>query len=310
MRENRVSGKLKPSSGNNFRFFIASSLLLVSAVSWSEEEAGQSATSSLYAVSDANADAAPVVSKPKVPNSVVVTDLSFKRETQDFFYDEKINSNDMSTTRQAGYKRIASYGELRGINTDIRAELIKMGYVVMQGKPAVAKTEENDEFFNVVERIRRGDFGDAQFVLFGTVTDVSFRNTKEKIQGTDDFSYGLSVSLLAEFSLIETESLKVVAAFTTQGSGSDTYLGKDNARFTPDNARISKDLLASFNAQSRRQLMQQMPSSRALGIDQFAKPQTAFSGGDPATLKIYKLDDDRVKKDGGKDKKSSVTIYR
>ena len=34
----------------------------------------------------------PVQVVPKIPNSVVVTDLSIKKEVKEFFYDEKFNS--------------------------------------------------------------------------------------------------------------------------------------------------------------------------------------------------------------------------
>ncbi len=180
-------------------------------------------------VSNAKLASTPV---PKTPNSVAVTDLSLKKDVQEFFYDEKfnyksnlqtssasvpvgddksaqfpnINANaEASYSKQFGTKRVVSYSEVRGLNADIKRALISAGYKVIQPAPNVAAKEgEDDNFFSLKKRILNGDFHDAEFVLHGTVVSVDSRATADHIQGTSDFSYKLENSIIAEFTLVNT----------------------------------------------------------------------------------------------------------
>lgn len=278
---------------------------------------------------------------PKIRNSVAVTDLSIKREVKEFFYDEKFNSkasiqassssqvvaegpsnfnsspnqtvngqSETSYSRQFGTRRVISYSEVRGLNADIKSSLIKAGYKVVQAAPNMAKENENDNFFNISERINRGDFRDAQFVLHGTVTNVEVRNTRDFIQGTSDYSYRLEHSLIVEFALINTETLQVVASFNAMGSGQDMYLGKSNAVFVPKVDRITRELLSSFSQDSQKKLMDQLPpiNKETSILNIFSSKQEA-GVGDSSTLKVYTP----VKTGGGlqtSPEKEPVMIYR
>jgi hypothetical protein len=278
---------------------------------------------------------------PKIPNSVAVTDLSIKKEVKEFFYDEKFNSkasiqtnpstplvtdestnstsaptqsingqSEASYSKQFGTRRVISYSEVRGLNADIKSTLIKAGYKIVQAAPNVAKENENDNYFNVSERINRGDFRDAQFVLNGTITNVEVRNTRDFIQGTSDYSYRLEHSLIVEFTLINTETLQVVASFNAMGTGQDMYLGKSNAVFVPKVDRITRELLSSFSQDSQKKLIDQLPpiNKETSIFNVFSsKPETGV--GDPSTLKVYTPG----KSGGGSQitqEKDPVIIYR
>mgnify|MGYP000001618464 CR=1 FL=1 len=275
---------------------------------------------------------------PKTPNSVAVTDLSLKKDVQEFFYDEKfnyksnlqtsnasmpvgedksaqfpnVNANaEASYSKQFGTKRVVSYSEVRGLNADIKRALITAGYKVIQPAPNVAaKENEDDSFFGLKKRILNGDFHDAEFVLHGTVVSVDSRATTDHIQGTSDFSYKLENAIIAEFTLINTETMQVVASFTAMGSGQDMYLGKANAQYVPNMNRINKDLLSSFSQDAQKKLLDQLPPVKKEGgfLSNIFSSKDEGAVGDPATLKLY-----TPFKSGDKvapEVKDPVTIYK
>jgi len=292
-----------------------------------------STTSSFQQLATAPTVASPP--RPKIPNSIAVTDFSVKNEYQDFFYDEKASSkgsfngnsnfgptgggvgqtvegsitqaqnsvaytgattvtanSESSYSRSFGTKRTISYGEIRGINADIKAAILKAGYKVVQSAPNVAKEKQGDEYFDLRERINRGDFGDAQYVLHGTIINVDIRSTNDHIPGTSDYAYRLEYSLLADFTLVNTETLEVSAAFNAMGSGQDMYLGKYNAKYVPKINKITKELLVSFGQEAEKKLYEQLPNlnKKETGLSSIfsSKQQEAAGVGDPSTLKVYK----------------------
>ena len=292
-----------------------------------------STTSSFQQLATAPTVASPP--RPKIPNSIAVTDFSVKNEYQEFFYDEKASSkgsfngnsnfgptgggvgqtvegsitqaqnsvaytgattvtanSESSYSRSFGTKRTISYGEIRGINADIKAAILKAGYKVVQSAPNVAKEKQGDEYFDLRERINRGDFGDAQYVLHGTIINVDIRSTNDQIPGTSDYAYRLEYSLLADFTLVNTETLEVSAAFNAMGSGQDMYLGKYNAKYVPKINKITKELLVSFGQEAEKKLYEQLPNlnKKETGLSSIfsSKQQEAAGVGDPSTLKVYK----------------------
>jgi len=294
--------------------------------------------------------------RPKIPNSIAVTDFSVKNEYQEFFYDEKASSkasfngnsnfgptgggvappvdgvapqaqspvtytgtttvtanSDSNYSKNFGTKRTISYGEIRGINADIKAALLKAGYKVVQSAPNLAKDKQGDEYFDIRERVNRGDFGDAQYVLHGTIVNVDIRSTNDRIAGTNDYTYRLEYSLLADFTLINTETLEVSAAFNAMGSGQDMYLGKYNANYVPKINKITKELLVSFGQEAEKKLYEQLPNlnKKETGLSSLfsSKQQEAAGVGDPSTLKVYKQGKNN---DPGKEISTDIplTIYK
>lgn len=274
----------------------------------------------------------------KTPNSIAVTDLSLKKEVQEFFYDEKLNyksnlqtsnpsvavSDDKSVqfpninanaeasyAKQFGTKRVVSYSELRGLNADIKRALISAGFKVIQPAPNVATKEDaDDNFFSLKKRIINGDFHNAEYVLHGTVVSVDSRATMDHIQGTSDFSYKLENSIIAEFTLVSTETMQVSASFTAMGIGQDMYLGKAHAKYVPNMNRIHKDLLFSFSQDAQKKLLDQLPSVKKEGgfLSHVFSGKDEAAVGDPATLKVYapSKSSDQV----APEVKDPVTIYK
>ena len=297
--------------------------------------------------------------RPKIPNSIVVTDFLVKKEYQDFFYDEKASSkgsfngnsnfgptggpvqpgleagtpapptppapvaysgtasvsanSEFSYSKNYGTKRTISYSEIRGITADIKATLLKAGYKVVQSNPVLTTEKLGEEYLDLKARIERGDFGDAQYILQGNIINIDIRSTNDQIPGTSDYAYRLEYSLLAEFTLINTETFEVSAAFNAMGSGQDMYLGKHNAKFVPKMNKITKEMLVSFGREAEKNLYEQLPplNKKESGIGSLfsSKQQEAAGVGDPSTLKVYKSGKNN---DTGKEVSTDIplTIYK
>ena len=222
-------------------------------------------------------------------------------------------NSDFNYSKNFGTKRTISFGEIRGINADIKAAILKAGYKVVQSAPNVAKEKQGDEFFDLRERINRGDFGDAQYVLHGTIVNVDIRSTNDQIPGTSDFAYRLEYSILADFTLVNTETLEVSVAFNAMGSGQDIYLGKYNAKYVPKMNKITKELLVSFGQEAEKKLYEQLPNlnKKETGLAGIfsSKQQETIGVGDPSTLKVYKPGKNN---DSGKEISTDIplTVYK
>jgi len=132
------------------------------------------------------------------------------------------DSGEISIRSQSGYQTYIDRGELRKFTADIKGGLLNAGYRVVQGKPW---TQQNTEkLYDIIDRIKQGYYPGADYVLFGTVSNLEFRRDDSPIQGSDATSYTLSLELVAEFSLIDTRTYEVNAAFSAMGEGSDTKL--------------------------------------------------------------------------------------
>jgi hypothetical protein len=124
---------------------------------------------------------------------------------------------------ETGSEEIIDRGELRKFTADVKGEMIKSRlYRVVQGKPWVKK--DTDNLYDVIGRIKEGYYPNSDFVLFGTVSSVDIRNESNPIQGSNAINYSLTVELMVEFSLINTKTYEVVAAFSARGEGSDAKL--------------------------------------------------------------------------------------
>ena len=88
---------------------------------------------------------------------------------------------------------------------------------------------------DIVVRIRKGEFNGADYVLFGTLTSMQFRDQVSVIQGTANASHIYSLDLVADFSLISTKTFEIKAAFSAQGAGSETKLLSTRGDILPPN---------------------------------------------------------------------------
>ena len=86
----------------------------------------------------------------------------------------------------------------------------------------------------MIGRIAQGQFQGADYVLFGSLSDADFRQDVNAIDNTDTYSTVLGLTLVADFSLIDTRTHEVKAAFTAMGEAQDVKLVKGgDRRVTP-----------------------------------------------------------------------------
>lgn len=216
-----------------------------------------------------------VMGKPMI----AVTDLSYEEKVRRYFikYDLQessstnhssagnVGSQNMSSSGQAermehldtGTEERIDRGELRKFTADIKGEMLKSGlYRLTQGKPWVKK--DTDALYDVIERIKEGYYPNADFVLFGSVNSVDFRNESNPIQGSNAVNYSLSLELVAEFSLINTKTYEVVSSFSAMGEGKDSKLvSMSGATYVPSKSKAVRALSTSLGEDVVKQLEQQ-----------------------------------------------------
>lgn len=101
--------------------------------------------------------------------------------------------------------------------------LIRSGaYRLVQAKPYTAK--ENEKLYDVIYRIKKGYFPNADYVLFGSINSIEPRRELNPVQGSNATSATLAMELVGEFSLINTKTYEVKAAFSAMGEGQDMRL--------------------------------------------------------------------------------------
>lgn len=174
--------------------------------------------------------------------------------------DHHSSSSEESTKYSTGYETYIDRGELRKFTADVKGELLKSGYKLVQGKPWTQKDTES--LYDIIERIKQGYYPGADYVLFGSINNVEFSRDDTPIQGSKAFSHTLSLNLVVEFSLINTRTYEIKAAFSAMGEGSDMKM--TNAPGTSQTLNRSK-------------VMQDV--SRSLGVAAAQEIQGQFSEG-------------------------------
>ncbi len=128
---------------------------------------------------------------------VAVTDLAYEERVREYIRvvsaQSQVQATGFSASASSSYDEIEgtySYverGELRKFTGDIKGEILKSRmFQLIQGKPYTAK--ENEGLYDVIARIRQGHFQGADYVLFGTLSDIDFRQDLNDIANTDSYS--------------------------------------------------------------------------------------------------------------------------
>lgn len=197
--------------------------------------------------------AAPTLAQSQNLPKIAVTDLSYEEKVKEHFqyfearekhnnsYSANARASDSNFASSASMSERASSrgessviaasstittisrGELRKFTADIKGELLKSGsYRLVQGKPW---TQQNTEkLFDIIDRIKKGYYPGADYVLFGTINNIDFRQESNPVQGSNAVSFSLALELVGEFSLINTRTYEIKAAFSAMGEGSDVRL--------------------------------------------------------------------------------------
>lgn len=160
------------------------------------------------------------------------------------------------TEVESSYSYI-EYGELRKFVGNIKGEILKTGdFKLSQAKPYTAKGGE--QIYDIISRIKKGAYPGADYVLFGTVSDLDFRNEVNPIIGTDTLSSTFSLTLVAEFSLISTRTYEVKAAFSATGEGQDVRVVTGGSRVVPSRGKVVSEVSKSLGLDVARQINEQL----------------------------------------------------
>ncbi|MBF0184740.1 MAG: penicillin-binding protein activator LpoB [Magnetococcales bacterium] len=167
-------------------------------------------------------------------------------EQTDFLYDER-----------EGVKVYIDRGELHKFTADLKGELLQAGYRVVQGKPITGKDQA--KLFDVLDRIKKGYYKGADYVLFGTISSIDVRDESVPVAGTSSYSQTVSLELVVEFSLINVKTGEVKAAFSAIGEGSDARLRESvAARVVPSRGRMIAEVSKGLAQDAIRQLQGQV----------------------------------------------------
>ena len=199
---------------------------------------------------------------------VAVTDLAYQERVEQYIHIVSAQSNYRegyySSSGSSNYNEFeanTSYieqTELRKFTGDIKGEILKSGmFQLVQGTPYTASSKE--DVYDVIKRIKNGNFKGADYVLFGTVSDIDFQQDVGEIANTDSHSAILALTLVADFSLINTRTYEVTSAFTAMGEGQDTKLvnGRD-IKVSLNRGRVIRDVSKSIGEDVARQLREQL----------------------------------------------------
>lgn len=157
------------------------------------------------------------------------------------------SSNSTDYVESAGTYTYIDRGELRKFTGDIKGEMLKSRmFRITQAKPYLRPVDQkngkpdksarvpgmptdpekpaSEKIYDIIERIKQGYYPNADYVLFGTLSSIEFRDELQPIQGSTASSRQLSLDLVADFSLINTRTYEIKAAFSAIGEAQDTRM--------------------------------------------------------------------------------------
>lgn len=244
-----------------------------------------------------------VFASPVFAKSIAVTDLAYSDTIEQYVHtidyqnssksSESLNrSSESDKTHYHESERNFSYiqhGELKKFTADIKGALINSHqFKLVQAKSAPTKKDES--VYNIIARIKKGDFPKADYVLFGRLSDLSFNTNTYQ---TDDSmgSSVLSMTLTAEFSLINTKTYEVKASFSAVGDGQDTKVLSPGTYAEPNRtavvSQVSKSLGQDVFRQIEEQVFDDYSSSQNQNFDSRQNPNAMPPLEKPEGVTVY-----------------------
>lgn len=216
-------------------------------------------------------------------------------------------SEQASGTYVAGRYSYIEQRELGGYTNDIKGALLQGTYFRLvqgkgfdAGKPQNSKAEQvlnqvqtgkmaapqaQPQVANVIARIKKGEFAGADYVLFGVVSSIDFTDALSPLQGTTSATRQYGLQLLADFSLINTRTYEIKAAFSAQGEGNDTKILSNRGDIAPPNrAKVISETSRSLAQSVYEQLAGQLgytDAHLARGVRPPPPPVVYQGGGQP-----------------------------
>lgn len=199
---------------------------------------------------------------------IAVTDLAYEASVdqyvhvisardnhqQDYYGASGSSSYDEYTTQNSYLEQT----EIRRFSGDIKGQMLKTGmFQLIQGSPYTASARS--DVYDVIKRIKAGQFKGADYVLFGTLSDIDFTQDMNELANTDSYSAVLALTLVADFSLINTKTYEITSAFTAMGEAQDTKLVNDrDIHVSLNRPRVVRDVSRSLGEDVARQLSEQL----------------------------------------------------
>jgi hypothetical protein len=186
-----------------------------------------------------------IAAEPKI----AVTDLTYEEKVSEYFrvvaasskssvnssYSEHDSGRSYANRGNYNGKQESNYfsaegtytyidrGELRNYTADLKGALLKGGGVrLVQARPYSGQPTE--KIYDIIGRIKQGFYPGADYVLFGTVSNIAFRQETMPLAIGSSTTATLTLDLVADFSLINTKTYEVKAAFSATGTGQDTKI--------------------------------------------------------------------------------------
>jgi curli biogenesis system outer membrane secretion channel CsgG len=223
------------------------------------------------------------------PPKVAVTDLAYEERVSEYF--RVVSASEKSSLRASGreseresdfgYSRRSSgsvnaksesnyyssegtysyidRGELRKFTADIKGGILKSGrFQLVQGRP-FTDARNNEKLYDIIGRIKKGMYPGADYVLFGAINSIEFRQEANPIDHTNTVSHTLSLELVGEFSLISTRNYTVKSSFSAMGAGQDVkLLTSQGGRVVLNRGKVVAEVSKSLGEDVARQLEEQL----------------------------------------------------
>jgi hypothetical protein len=199
---------------------------------------------------------------------VAVTDLAYQERVEEYIHtvsaQNNFQANGYAASASSSYDEMAatsSYieqGELRKFTGDIKGEILRSGmFQLVQGTPYTASSK--GDVYDVIKRIKAGNFKGADYVLFGTVSDIDFTRDINELGTADSYSAVLALTLVADFSLINTKTFEITSAFTAMGEGQDTkLLNHRDVHISLNRPRVVREVSKALGEDVAQQLSEQL----------------------------------------------------
>lgn len=214
---------------------------------------------------------------------IAVTDLTYEEKVSEYFRvvsasskssvnaraSERETDSAYSSRSRYSAKQESSYyeaegtytyidrGELRTYTADLKGALLKGGGVrLVQTRPYTGKPME--KIYDIIGRIKQGFYPGADYVLFGTVSNIAFRQEAMPLAMGSSATASLTLDLVADFSLINTRTYEVKAAFSASGSGQDTKIvSRAGDRVVFNRGKVMQETSKSLAESAYAELMTQ-----------------------------------------------------
>ncbi len=198
------------------------------------------------------------------------------------------SSANTQTQKKSGYQNNVEYGELRYLANPIRGLLIKSGYKIVQAKPSVATPNQGDEYFDIVKRIKAGDFGEANYVLYGVLAEISVTDNTDDIPGTRSTSQQVTLEVMVDFHVVDTQTTQIIASFIASGDGKEVRIDGKDSNFKPSMAKLMKLAANDLAEDVRTNLADQNFITNNPGSAGMRRNLKQRLNDDASTLKVYK----------------------